>query len=69
MPSIDLFSCTRPSNGAREWVIEAEYWSPPDGQLWRTWALDSEPTDAEIREIMASNPQKRDTVKILVPPS
>ena len=69
MPSIDLFSCTCPSNGAREWVIEAEYWSPPDVQLWRSCALDAEPTDGEIREVVATSPQKGDTVKIPVPPS
>lgn len=52
-PEIALWAFVRPSTGERRWFVEAQSYYPPDVILWESWLLDAEPTDAEIREIMA----------------
>lgn len=54
---ITLFSYVRPSNGQRLWLIEVELFFPPDVQLWRSYVLEEEPTDEQIREIVAKDQQ------------
>jgi hypothetical protein len=50
-----VYTWRRPSNGERLWAIQVELFTPPDVQWWRTWVVDAEPTDEQIRTILGSN--------------
>lgn len=52
-PTIDLYRYTRPSNGKAVWLVEAMIYFPPDAVIYRSWVLDEEPTDDEVRAIVA----------------
>lgn len=50
-PKIDLYSYVK-ADGERLWFIEAEFWIPPDVQMWRSWVVDEIPDDEQIRDII-----------------
>ncbi|RJP45457.1 hypothetical protein C4587_00740 [Candidatus Parcubacteria bacterium] len=50
--AVALWSYVRPSTGATVWIIEAELFFPPDALVWRSYVLDNEPSDEQIREII-----------------
>lgn len=54
-PHVSLFSYVRPSTGETIYLIEAEFYGPPDAQWWTSWVLDAEPTDEQIALIVASD--------------
>lgn len=55
---VDLYRYTRPSNGQVAWLIEARIFFPPDVELFRGYVIDQEPTDENIRDIVAMDLQK-----------
>lgn len=52
-PHISLFSYVRPSNGQTLYLVEAEFYGPPDAQWWTSWVIDALPTDEQMALIVA----------------
>lgn len=52
-----VYRYIRPSNGQTLWLIEAELFTPPDAQWWRSWVVDGEPSDEQMMTIVANNLQ------------
>lgn len=52
-PQIDLYSYVRPSDQERIYFIEMFSYYPPDIHVWDSWALTAEPTDEQIRDVIA----------------
>lgn len=52
---VDLYTYHRNSDGQQLWFVEAMIYEPPDAIIWRSYLLESEPDDAEIIEIVATD--------------
>lgn len=50
---VTLYSYTRPSNGEKLWLIEAERFAGPDVQWWESWVVSERPTAEQIDHIVA----------------
>jgi hypothetical protein len=51
-PHYSIYSYVRPSNSERVWIIEAEFYGPPDAQWWTSWVVDTEPTRDQVAIII-----------------
>ena len=55
---VDLYRYIRASNGQAMWLIEARLFFEPDVELFRGYVVDREPSDDEIKTIVALDLQK-----------
>ncbi len=56
--AVALWSYIRPSTGETIWIVEAELFFPPDVVLFRSYVLDGEPSDEQIRDVVAADAGK-----------